>query len=130
MANAQSLPNSHSSSSSTALRDESMLRRVRHLGSARDGLREWRLQRLTALALISLGLFFTASLLRLATADRPTAAEWLSSPVPALLVILFLLAGLAHMLIGLRSVFLDYVHTRGRLLGAGLLVRAATALLI
>jgi succinate dehydrogenase / fumarate reductase membrane anchor subunit len=117
-------------SNSTALRDGSVQRRVRHLGSARDGLREWRLQRLTALALIPLGLYFTASLLRLATSDRLTAAEWLSSPVPALLVILFLLAGLAHMLIGLRSVFLDYVHTRARLLAAGLLVRAATALLI
>jgi succinate dehydrogenase / fumarate reductase membrane anchor subunit len=117
-------------SDSTALRDGSVQRRVRHLGSARDGLREWRLQRLTALALIPLGLYFTASLLRLATSDRLTAAEWLSSPVPALLVILFLLAWLAHMLIGLRSVFLDYVHTRARLLAAGLLVRAATALLV
>ena len=117
-------------SNSTALRDGSVQRRVRHLGSARDGLREWRVQRLTALSLIPLGLYFTASLLRLATSDRLTAAEWLSSPVPALLVILFLLAGLAHMLIGLRSVFLDYVHTRARLLAAGLLVRAATAILI
>jgi succinate dehydrogenase / fumarate reductase, membrane anchor subunit len=117
-------------SNSTALRDGSVLRRARHLGSARDGLREWRLQRLTALALIPLGLYFTASLLRLATSGRLTAAEWLRSPVPALLVILFLLAGLVHMLIGLRSVFLDYVHTRARLLAAGLLVRAATALLI
>ena len=117
-------------SNSTALRDGSVLRRVRHLGSARDGLGEWRLQRLTALALIPLGLYFTASLLRLAGSDRLTAAEWLSSPVPALLIILFLLAGLAHMLIGLRSVFLDYVHTRARLLAAGLLARAATALLI
>ena len=110
--------------------NSSVLRRVRHLGSAHDGLREWRLQRLTALALIPLGLYFTASLLRLATSDRLTAAEWLSAPVPALLVILFLLAGLAHMLIGLRSVFLDYIHTRARLLAAGLLVRAVTAVLL
>ena len=40
-----------SPSNATALRDETVLRRVRHLGSARDGLREWRLQRLTAIAL-------------------------------------------------------------------------------
>jgi succinate dehydrogenase / fumarate reductase membrane anchor subunit len=124
------MSDNRSLSNSTALRDGSVLRRVRHLGSARDGLREWRLQRLTALALIPLGLYFTASLLRLATSDRLTAAAWLSSPVPALLVILFLLAGLAHMLIGLRSVFLDYVHSRARLLAAGLLVRAATAVLM
>jgi len=124
------MSNTRSFSDSTALRDASVLRRVRQRGSAHNGLREWRLQRLTALALIPLGLYFTASLLRLATSDRLTAAEWLGSPVPALLVILFLLAGLVHMLIGLRSVFLDYVHTRARLLAAGLLVRAATAVLI
>ena len=54
------MANPHSSSDSTALRDETMLRRVRHLGSARDGLREWQLQRTTALALIPLGLYFAA----------------------------------------------------------------------
>ena len=57
-------------SNSTALRDETVLRRVRHLGSARDGLREWRLQRLTAIALIPLGLYFAASMLWLATSDQ------------------------------------------------------------
>ena len=116
-------------SNSTALRDGSVLRRVRHLGSAHSGLREWRLQRLTALALIPLGLYFAASMLRLATSGRVTAAQWLSSPVSALLVILMVLAGLAHMLAGLRSVFLDYVHTRARLVMANLLLRAATAIL-
>jgi succinate dehydrogenase / fumarate reductase, membrane anchor subunit len=118
-----------SNSSSTALRDENVLRRVRHLGSARNGLKEWRLQRLTAIALIPLGLYFTASVLRLAISPRMTAAEWLASPVGALLVIFFVLAGLVHMTIGLRSVFLDYVHTRGRLLLAELLLRAAVAVL-
>ena len=116
-------------SNSTALRDESVLRRVRHLGSARDGLQEWRLQRWTALALIPLGLYFVASMLRLATSDHSTAAAWLASPVPALLVILFVLAALAHALVGLRSVLADYVHTRARLVVAKLLVRGATILL-
>ena len=83
-------------SNETTLRDESVLRRVRHLGRARDGLREWRLQRRTALALIPLGLYFVASMLRLATSDQVTAAIWLASPVPALLTILFVLALLAH----------------------------------
>jgi succinate dehydrogenase / fumarate reductase membrane anchor subunit len=87
------------------------------------------LQRLTALALIPLGLYFAASMLRLATSDRLTAAAWLASPVPALLVILFVLAGLVHALVGLRSVLLDYVHTRTRLLAAELLVRASMVIL-
>jgi succinate dehydrogenase membrane anchor subunit len=117
------------SSDMTALRDETMLRHVRQLGSARDGLSEWRLQRLTAIALIPLSLYFVALVLWLATSDRITAAAWLASPVTALLVMLFVLAGLAHALVGLRSVFLDYVHTRARLVAAGLFIRAAAVLL-
>jgi len=113
----------------TALRDEDVLRRVRHLGSARDGLREWRLQRHTALALIPLGLYFVASILRLAVSDQSTAAQWLSSPVPALLTILFVLALFAHAVVGMRSVLVDYVHTHARLVAAELLVRGAAVLL-
>jgi succinate dehydrogenase / fumarate reductase membrane anchor subunit len=123
------MANSRSLSNSTALRDETVLRRVRHFGSARNGLQEWRLQRLTALALIPLGLYFAASILWLATSDRITAAAWLASPVPALLVILFVLAGLAHALVGLRSVLLDYVHTRAGLVAAQLFVRAAAIII-
>ena len=81
------------------------------------------------MALIPLGLYFAASILWLAKSDQATAAAWLASPVPALLVILFVLAGIMHALIGIRSVFLDYVHTRARLLAAELLVRAAAAIL-
>ena len=113
----------------TALRDETVLRRVRHFGSARNGLQEWRLQRLTAVALIPLGLYFAASMLRLATSDQMTAAAWLASPIAALLVILFVLAGLAHAFVGLRSVLVDYVHTRAGLLAGELLVRAAVVIL-
>jgi succinate dehydrogenase / fumarate reductase membrane anchor subunit len=68
-------------------------------------------------------------MLRLATSDQITAAAWLASPVPALLVILFVLAALAHALVGLRSVLVDYVHTRGRLVAAALLVRAVAIVL-
>jgi succinate dehydrogenase / fumarate reductase, membrane anchor subunit len=122
MSNPQ-LPNS------TALRDDTVLRRVRHLGSAREGLREWRLQRLTAIALIPLGLWFVASMLRLAVSDHVTAAAWLGAPVPALVTILFLLAIFAHAVVGVRSVLDDYVHTRARLVAADLLVRAAAFIL-
>ena len=116
-------------SDKTALRDEVVPRRVRQFGSARDGLREWRLQRLTAIGLIPLSVYFAASILSLATSDRKTAADWLSLPVPALLVILVVLAGITHALIGVRSVILDYVHTRARLLAAGLLFRAVAVIL-
>jgi succinate dehydrogenase hydrophobic membrane anchor protein len=82
--------------------------------NARDGLREWRLQRLTAIAVIPLSLYFAASVLSIATSDRKTAADWLSLPVSALVAILIVLAGITRALIGVRSVVLDYVHTRTR----------------
>src|ERR1700742_374304 len=123
------MPKPTSLSDTTALRDEGIPRRVRQFGSARDGLREWRLQRLTAIGLIPLSLYFAASILSLATSDRKTAADWIAQPVPALLVILVVLAGITHALIGVRSVILDYVHTTHRLLAAELLFRAAAVLL-
>jgi succinate dehydrogenase / fumarate reductase membrane anchor subunit len=119
----------HESSDETALRDQRAMRLVRHLGSARGGLGEWRIQRWTALALIPLGLYFVASMLHLATSSELTAEQWLASPVAALFLVLLLLAGLAHMLVGLRSIVLDYVHTRVGLFVAGVVVRASTALL-
>src|SRR5258705_6946986 len=98
----------------TTLRDETMLRHVRQLGSARDGLSEWRLPRFSAIALISLSLYFVASVLWLSTSDRITAAALLASPVAALLGILVLLARPAHALGRLRSVFLEYLYPRAR----------------
>ncbi|MGC1891261.1 MAG: succinate dehydrogenase, hydrophobic membrane anchor protein [Stellaceae bacterium] len=123
------MANMRTLSNATALRDEDVLRRVRHLGSARKGLWEWRVQRQTALALIPLGLYFVASMVRLAVSDQLTAAQWLSSPVPALLTILFVAALFAHAVVGLRSVLVDYVHTRARLEAAELLVRGVAILL-
>ena len=80
--------------------------------NARDGLREWRLQRLTEIAVIPLSLYFAASVLSLATSDRKTAADWFSLPLAAVVAILVVLAGITHALIGVRSVVLDHVHTR------------------
>jgi succinate dehydrogenase / fumarate reductase, membrane anchor subunit len=110
-----------SRSDKTALRDEVGSRRIRQFGSARDGLREWRLQRLTVLAVIPLSLYFAASVLSLASSDRKTAADWLSLPVLALVVIIVVLARISHALIGVRSIVLDYVRTRTRLLAAEIL---------
>src|SRR5260370_34120316 len=112
------MADSRSLSNSTALRDESVLRRVRHLGSARDGLREWRLQRWTALALIPLGLYFAASMLWLRKSGQGTPAPWVCSPGPALPGILFVLALPRHAPIRVRLGLLRYGHTPARLLAA------------
>ena len=121
---------SGSSPHTAALRDDVVLRRVRYLGSARDGLSEWQLQRWTAIALIPLGVYLVASILCLASADRTTVANWLSGLVPALLVMLLMATALAHSHVGLRSIFADYVRERRALFAAELLLRAATSVLL
>jgi len=114
----------------TALRDDTVLRRVRYLGSARSGLREWRVQRLSATALVPLSLYAVVSLLRVVEAGRAEAAAWLGSPLGALLVLLLVAAATVHAIVGLRSILLDYVHSRRLLVASDLLVRAVAVLLV
>lgn len=113
----------------TATRDGSVLRRVSNLGSARGGLAEWRMQRLSALALIPLGLYFVVAVLHLAVTDHDTAQHWLAQPYNALLMLLFVLSVFAHASVGLRSVYADYVHGRSTLLVVNILTRAALIVL-
>ena len=87
------------------------LARVRGLGSAKDGTRHFWLQRLTAIALVPLTIWFALSIASLATADQAAVLVWMKSPLSALLMLSFLLAGFWHMKLGLQVVIEDYVHT-------------------
>ena len=85
--------------------------RVRGLGSAHHGLSHWWAQRLTALALIPLTLWFVAHLCVTVANDYRAALADLHSPVNAILMILLIGAGLYHGQLGLQVVIEDYVHT-------------------
>ena len=87
------------------------------------------MQRLTAIALVPLGLYFVASVLHLATDDRETAAAWLSWPVNALVMLLSIIAMFAHASVGLRSIFADYMHERSTLLLASLVTNGMVIVL-
>ena len=87
------------------------LAQVRGLGSAKSGTHHWWLQRLTAVALIPLSLWFVASLLSIATADYASAAAWLQTPAAAILCCAFIVAVFYHGQLGLQVVLEDYVHT-------------------
>ncbi len=123
------MPERTSLSSETAIRDGSALRRVSYLGSARSGLADWRLQRLTAVALVPLGLYFAAAVLTLATSKAVAPGVWLAQPVTALLMLLFVAAVFVHAVIGLRSIFADYIHTRARTVAANIALRGLALLL-
>ncbi|MGO8921177.1 MAG: succinate dehydrogenase, hydrophobic membrane anchor protein [Stellaceae bacterium] len=88
----------------------SPLGRAIGLGSAKEGVEHWWAQRVSAVALIVLGLWFAASLIALAGADRAAVIAWLRHPLPAIATVLMLIAVFYHAALGLQVVIEDYVH--------------------
>ena len=91
---------------------ETPLGRVRGLGSAKSGLEHWWHQRLTALALIPLMVWFAVSLIVIASGTYQEAVDWIKDPIVAGLMILMLAAGYYHLKLGMQVIIEDYVHTK------------------
>jgi succinate dehydrogenase / fumarate reductase membrane anchor subunit len=106
------------------------LGRVRYLGSARSGMREDWLMRLTSVALVPLTIAFVWLLLSLLAKDYNGVRAELGRPLPAILMMLFVLVGIYHMQLGMRSVIADYVsgHAREWALMVNLFFAGALAL--
>lgn len=91
----------------------SPLAKVRGLGSAKDGTGHWWMQRITAIAMIPLSLWFVYSLMQLAVqADRAAFAAWVASPAVAITLILMFIALFNHARLGLQVVIEDYIHSK------------------
>ena len=89
------------------------LKKVRGLGSAREGGDHWIGERVTSVALLLLGTWLIASLLLLPALDHATVSEWLRTPLGAVLMALFVITSFVHGLDGLKVVVDDYVHEPG-----------------
>ena len=91
----------------------STLKRARGLGSARTGFRSWWWQRLTAVALLPLTLWFVVVLVATAGGGHRALLTWLANPVSAIAMVLLLTVLLWHMALGLTVVAEDYLHHVG-----------------
>ena len=89
------------------------LARARGLGSAKDGVGHWWAQRLTAIALIPLVVWFAISLVMLSGADYAVVRAWIGSPLVMMLLILTIGVGLHHSQLGMQVVIEDYVGSDG-----------------
>ena len=108
----------------------SQLSRVRGLGAGGSGAVEhWRVERLTAIALLPLTIWFVASVLALLGAPQPAIALWAGRPVNTVLLLALVVMTFHHMQLGLQVVIGDYIHERRLEVGATLLNKGAAVVL-
>ena len=88
----------------------SPLGRARGLGSARAGSKHWWAQRVTAVALVPLTLWFVWSVLRLTGAAQGDVAAFLGSPFRLAMMLALIAATFHHLQLGLQVAIEDYVH--------------------
>ena len=105
------------------------LGKVRGLGSAKEGTQHWWAQRVTAIALIPLILWFVASVVGLAGADIGPVRAWIAQPVTAILLVVLIGVTFHHMQLGLQVVIEDYFQAEGLKFTCIILVKFASVLL-
>ena len=106
------------------------LARARGLGSAKQGVEHWWLQRLTALALVVLTLWFVWVVVRLSGASHETALIFVARPLNTVLLILTSIVSFWHAALGLQVVYEDYIANEGARLAAIILTKFAAVALI
>lgn len=107
----------------------SPLGRARGFGSAKSGVGHWWMQRLTAVALVPLGLWFVASMLAMLWVPRAEVVHWAANPINTVLLLCLIGIVFYHMQLGLRVVIEDYVHAEGRKIATILVMNAVMLLL-
>jgi succinate dehydrogenase / fumarate reductase, membrane anchor subunit len=93
----------------------SPLGRAIGLGSAKRGSRHWLAERVTAVALVPLTVWFVASIVGHAGSDYTVFTAWLRTPFAAGAMVLLLIALFHHTALGLQVVIEDYVHSGAKL---------------
>jgi succinate dehydrogenase / fumarate reductase membrane anchor subunit len=107
----------------------SSLGRARGLGSARAGSHHWWAQRLTAIALVPLTLWFIFAVIHLSGASHQAVIDWLSAPLTMGLMLALIVATFHHMQLGLQVVIEDYVHDERAKLASVLLIKAVSVMM-
>ena len=74
--------------------------------------RKWILQRVSALIVAPLIIWFLISLISLSTGDYNSVINFFSKPLFLFLTIILLISGFFHIKIGLSEIFEDYIHNK------------------
>jgi len=96
----------------------SQLGRAKGLGAGKTGVKHWWGQRVTAIALLPLSLYFVISVLMLSGASRPQMVAFMSEPWNTVLYLCLIFALFYHLSLGLQVVIEDYVNDEAKRLGS------------
>ncbi len=107
----------------------SQLGRARGMGSAKSGTHHWWVERVTAVALIPLTLWFVYAVLHLAGEPQAVVRHWIGLPVNTVLLLALVAMTFHHMQLGLQVVMEDYIENK-RMQTAALLANKGVALLL
>jgi len=101
------------------------LHKVRGMGSSHSGTGHFWRERITALALIPLSLWFVYAMLGMVGASVVSPAQFFQHPWNGALMAAFISFSLYHAALGLQVVIEDYVHTAGNKIFSLLAIRGA-----
>ena len=87
------------------------LARARGLGTAKKGVQHWWWQRLTAVVLVPLCLWFIGTIVTMQASNYSTVINWIQSPLVSGLLVFLIAALFYHTQLGLQVVIEDYVHS-------------------
>ena len=90
---------------------QSKLGRVRGLGSTREGVHHWWAQRMSAVALLPLSLWFVFSVISLTGSDYNSFIAWAGEFGNSVFLVLLVVTMFHHAQLGLQVVIEDYVHS-------------------
>lgn len=88
----------------------SQLGRARGMGAAKSGVHHWWAERVTAIALVPLTLWFVFAVLHLVGAPQAGVHAFVANPINTVLLLALVAMTFHHMQLGLQVVIEDYIH--------------------
>jgi succinate dehydrogenase / fumarate reductase membrane anchor subunit len=106
------------------------LKNAKGLGAAKEGTGHFIAQRLTAIALAPLSIWFLVAVFGLVGGGYPEARSFLAQPLNAILMAAFVLALFQHAKLGMDVVIEDYIHQPAAELGLKIAIKFVVALAV
>ena len=105
----------------------SPLGRARGYGSAKEGVQHFWVQRVSAVALVPLTVWFVFSVARLPMLSYAGVRHWVAAPSVSVALVLFIATLFYHSMLGVQVVVEDYVAGEGKKLVTLLVLKFAHA---